>query len=43
MPERRLANRDLLEGPDDGGTVRERTLAAGPRRLLDAGSGLGDP
>jgi SAM-dependent methyltransferase len=40
--ERWLAYRELLEGPDSDEIVRARILAAQPRRLLDAGSGLGD-
>jgi SAM-dependent methyltransferase len=42
--ERALAFRELAEGPgpDDDAIVRERILAARPRRLLDVGSGLGD-
>ncbi len=42
LRERLLAFRELAEGPDDEEILRERILAARPRRLLDAGSGLGD-
>ena len=40
--ERWRAYSELIEGPDDGQIVRDRILAAEPRRLLDIGSGLGD-
>ena len=40
--ERALAFHELAEGPDEDEIVRERILAARPRRLLDVGSGLGD-
>ena len=40
--ERALAFRELAEGPSDEEIIRERILAARPRRLLDVGSGLGD-
>ena len=40
--ERVLAFRELVEGPNDEEIVRERILAARPRRLLDVGSGLSD-
>jgi hypothetical protein len=42
LRQRVLAHRELLDGPDDEEIVRERILAARPRRLLEVGSGLAE-
>jgi SAM-dependent methyltransferase len=42
LRERVLAFRELLVGTNDEEVVRERIVAAQPRRLIDVGSGLGD-